>query len=157
MFGLALIVSGSCLVPTLAFHEYRINLDNNVDRTLDLSDLGVNLTSTFNQLLSPAGIVNQYALSILLQIMFIVGYVVSGLILAALKARYTEGPIVGILEYFDIHLSAQVRETYRDRPLNCHLIVSLLSTRWPGVCSVWCGSWCPESPPPSCSLGSLSR
>ena len=133
MFGLALIVSGSCLVSTLAFHEYRINLDNNVDRTLDLSDLGVNLTSTFNQLLSPAGIVNQYALSILLQIMFIVGYVVSGLILAALKARYTEGPIVGILEYFDIHLSAQVRETYRDRPLNCHLIVSLLSTRWPGV------------------------
>ena len=51
MFGLALIVSGSCLVPTLAFHEYRISLDNNVDRTLDLSDLGVNLTSTFNQLL----------------------------------------------------------------------------------------------------------
>ena len=115
MINIALALS-CLLLPTKAFDEYQISLSSHNDRTLDLADLGVNLTSTFNQLLSPAGIVNQYALSILLQIMFIVGYVLSGLILAGLKARYTEGPIVGILEYFDIHLSAQVRQTDIQRP-----------------------------------------
>ena len=109
MINIALALS-CLLLPTKAFDEYQISLSSHNDRTLDLADLGVNLTSTFNQLLSPAGIVNQYALSILLQIMFIVGYVLSGLLLAGLKARYTEGPIVEVLEYFDTHLSAQVRE-----------------------------------------------
>ena len=113
MINIALALS-CLLLPTKAFDEYQISLSSHNDRTLDLADLtsqlGVNLTSTFDQLLSPAGIVNQYALSILLQIMFIVGYVLSGLLLAGLKARYTEGPIVEVLEYFDTHLSAQVRE-----------------------------------------------
>merc|ERR1711881_174561 len=39
--------------------------------------------------------------------MFVLGYVISGLILAFLKTRYTEGPILELLQYFDIHLSAQ--------------------------------------------------
>ena len=113
-------------VPTQAFDEYKINLDSNADRTLDLSDLGVNLTTTFNQLLSPEGIVNQFSLSIVIQVMFIVGYVISGtscnisdiyilsdppfvgLTLAWLKTRFTEGPVLELLQYFDIHLSAQV-------------------------------------------------
>ena len=85
-----------------------INLIENTDRTLDLSDLGVNLTVTFDQLLSPEGIVNQFSLSIVIQIIFIVGYVISGLTLAWLKSRFAEGPILEFLEYFDLHLSAQV-------------------------------------------------
>ena len=31
-----------------------------------------------------------------------------GFILAALKTRFTDGPILDFLQYFDIHLSAQV-------------------------------------------------
>ena len=94
------------------FYQAMINLDNYAERTFDLSDLGVNLTSIFDGLLSPVGIINQYVLTIVIQIMYmyIVGYVVSGLILVALKARFTEGPIVGLLEYFDSHLSAQLNE-----------------------------------------------
>ena len=84
------------------------NLLENPDRTLDLSDLGVNLTVTFDQLLSPEGIVNQFSLSIVIQIIFVVGYLISGLILAGLKARFSEGPILEFLEYFDLHLSPQV-------------------------------------------------
>ena len=75
--GLLLATCG-LLVPSQAFDDYKINLINNADRTLELSDLGVNLTSTFNQLLSPEGIVNQFSLSIVIQVMFIVGYVISG-------------------------------------------------------------------------------
>ena len=74
----ALIATSWLLVPSEAFDEYKINLINNADRTLELSDLGVNLTSTFNQLLSPEGIVNQFSLSIIIQIMFVIGYVLSG-------------------------------------------------------------------------------
>ena len=74
------LLLATCLlsVPSEAFDEYKINLIDNPDRTLELSDLGVNLTTTFNQLLSPEGIVNQFSLSIVIQIMFVVGYVISG-------------------------------------------------------------------------------
>ena len=48
------------------------------EKTLDLADLGVNLTSTFEQLVTPEGIVEQYAVSIAIQIIIIVGYLVSG-------------------------------------------------------------------------------
>ena len=92
------------------FYQAMINLDNYAERTFDLSDIGVILTSTFDGLLSPVGIINQYVLTIVIQIMYIVGYVVSGLILVAMKARFAEGPIVGLLEYFDGHLSAQVKK-----------------------------------------------
>ena len=79
IFSIGLLLApGWLAVPSEAFDDYKINLINNADRTLDLSDLGVNLTSTFNQLLSPEGIVNQFSLSIIIQIFFIVGYVVSG-------------------------------------------------------------------------------
>ena len=130
IFPIGLLLATCWLpVPSEAFDDYKINLIDNADRTLELSDLGVNLTTTFNQLLSPEGIVNQFSLSIVIQIMFIVGYVISGnigqyeslmghfrtqgflflgLALAALKARYTEGPILEMLQYFDIHLSPQV-------------------------------------------------
>ena len=48
------------------------------DRTVDLNDLGVNLTETFDSLLSPSGVVNQFALSVVIQIIFIVGYLLAG-------------------------------------------------------------------------------
>ena len=51
------------------------------DRTVDLNDLGVNLTSTFDSLLSPSGIVNQFSLSVVIQLIYIVGYVIAGRIL----------------------------------------------------------------------------
>ena len=47
-------------------------------RSLNLADFGVDLNSTFDQLVSAEGIVNQFALSIVIQIIYIVGCVVSG-------------------------------------------------------------------------------
>ena len=48
------------------------------DRTVDLASLGIDLGAVFDRLLSPAGIVNQFALSFTIQFMFIIGYIVSG-------------------------------------------------------------------------------
>ena len=48
------------------------------ERTLDLSTLGIDLNEVFDRLLSPSGIVNQFALSLAIQLMFIIGYAVSG-------------------------------------------------------------------------------
>ena len=48
------------------------------ERTIDLSSLGIDLGTVFDRLLSLAGIVNQFALSLTIQLMFIVGYVFSG-------------------------------------------------------------------------------
>ena len=47
-------------------------------RTLDLSLLGIDLSQIFDRLLSPAGIVNQFAISISLQLFQSVGYVLTG-------------------------------------------------------------------------------
>merc|ERR1711971_1101012 len=82
--SVSIIITCFLALPIGAFDDYKINLFENADRTLDLSDIGVNLTQTFNSLLSPEGIVNQFSLSIVIQIIFVVGYVVSGLLLAAL-------------------------------------------------------------------------
>ena len=51
---------------------------NRPERTIDLSSLGIDLGTVFDRLLSPAGIVNQFALSLTIQLIFIIGYVVSG-------------------------------------------------------------------------------
>ena len=50
-----------------------------IDRTLDLESIGIDIGSTFDQLLSPSGIVNQFALTIIIQLCFIIGYVISGM------------------------------------------------------------------------------
>ena len=44
----------------------------------DLTPFGIDLESTFDSLLSPAGIVDQFSLSIVIQLIFVVGYVLSG-------------------------------------------------------------------------------
>ena len=48
------------------------------DRTIDLASLGIDPAATFDRLLSPAGIVNQFALSIILRVMSTLGYIVTG-------------------------------------------------------------------------------
>ena len=48
------------------------------ERTVDLDSLGIDLGVVFDGLLSPEGIVNQYALSIAIQLMFLLGYIVTG-------------------------------------------------------------------------------
>ena len=58
------------------------NNDNDIQkaerRTLDLSFLGIDLSQIFDRLLSPTGIVNQFAISISLQLFQSVGYVLTG-------------------------------------------------------------------------------
>ena len=44
----------------------------------DLTHIGINVTETFERLLSPAGVLNQYALSIILQSMTIIGFITAG-------------------------------------------------------------------------------
>ena len=44
----------------------------------DLTHIGINVTETFERLLSPAGVLNQYALSIILQTMTIIGFITAG-------------------------------------------------------------------------------
>eukprot|EP00090_Calanus_glacialis_P003102 TRINITY_DN12244_c0_g1_i2.p1 TRINITY_DN12244_c0_g1~~TRINITY_DN12244_c0_g1_i2.p1 ORF type:complete len:253 (-),score=57.91 TRINITY_DN12244_c0_g1_i2:23-781(-) len=77
------------------------------ERTIDLSSLGIDLGTVFDRLLSPAGIVNQFALSLTIQLIFIIGYVVSGLGYGLLLARTPAGPLLDALSYFDVHLSPQ--------------------------------------------------
>ena len=68
----------------LSFDKTRAQdpLDMDIGRTFttipDLTPFGVNLTSTFTSLLSPSGIVDQFSLSIVIQLIFVVGYVLSG-------------------------------------------------------------------------------
>ena len=78
------------------------------ERTIDLSSLGIDLGAVFDRLLSPVGIVNQFALSIIIQLMFIVGYIVTGVGYGLLLARTPAGPLLDALKYFDVHLGPQV-------------------------------------------------
>jgi len=77
------------------------------ERTVDLASLGIDPGVTFDRLLSPAGIANQFALSIAIQLMFIVGFVVTGLGYGFLLAQTPAGPFLDSLMYFDVHLSPQ--------------------------------------------------
>ena len=47
-----------------------------LSRTFD--DLGVDLNVTFQKLLSPEGIVNQFALTVVIQTIFIIGWIAAG-------------------------------------------------------------------------------
>lgn len=77
------------------------------ERTVDLASLGIDLGTVFDRLLSPAGIVNQYALSIVIQLMGIVGYIATGLGYGLMLDRTSAGPLLDILMYFDVILSPQ--------------------------------------------------
>ena len=49
-----------------------------ISKTLDLSFIGIDLNQIFDRLLSPRGIVNQFATSVSLQVFQSVGYLISG-------------------------------------------------------------------------------
>ena len=49
-----------------------------LERTIDLSEYGVDLDKAFNRLLGPRGIVNQIALTAVTQSLVIVAYIIGG-------------------------------------------------------------------------------
>jgi len=63
---------------TRALDPFNMDIGRTFTTIPDLTPFGVNLTSTFTSLLSPSGIVDQFSLSIVIQIIFVVGYVLSG-------------------------------------------------------------------------------
>ena len=69
------ILSVSCTKFT---HGYSPNDAIILDRTFDLTEYGIDLNETLSSLLTPSGIVNQFALSAVLQFILIIGYAVSG-------------------------------------------------------------------------------
>ena len=73
----ASLLDSTGLVSALSGHDFDLRLTA-LDRTLDLNEYGIDINSTFNSLLSPSGVINQFSLSILIQIIFVTGYVISG-------------------------------------------------------------------------------
>ena len=58
-----------------------------VERTIDLSEYGVDLDKAFNRLLGPRGIVNQIALTAVTQSLVIIAYIIGGKILNTYKTK----------------------------------------------------------------------
>jgi len=77
------------------------------DRTIDLSSLGLDFNDVFDQLLSPKGIIEQFVLSIGLQVMNVGGYVITGLVYAFLVGVTPAGPLLDTLKFFEIILTPQ--------------------------------------------------
>jgi len=77
------------------------------DRTIDLSSLGLDFNDVFDQLLSPKGIIEQFVLSIGLQIMNVGGYVITGIAYAFLVGVVPAGPLLDALKFFEIILTPQ--------------------------------------------------
>jgi len=80
---------------------------NAFDRTIDLSSLGLDFNDVFDQLLSPKGIIEQFVLSIGLQIMNVGGYVITGIAYAFLVGVVPAGPLLDALKFFEIILTPQ--------------------------------------------------
>ena len=79
-----------------------------VERTSDLSSLDIDLEAVFDRLLSPKGIVQQFLLSVTLQIFNIIGFIVSGLGYGVLLERAPPGPMLEAIQFFGIVLTPQV-------------------------------------------------
>jgi len=77
------------------------------DRTIDLSSLGLDFDDVFDQLLSPKGIIEQFVLSIGLQVMNVGGYLIAGLAYAFLVPVTPAGPLLDALKFFEIILTPQ--------------------------------------------------
>ena len=78
------------------------------DRVFDPSSLDIDFNAVFERLLSPKGIVQQFLLSIALQIMNILGFTISGLGYAAIVRNTPPGPFLDFVKFFDIILTPQV-------------------------------------------------
>lgn len=77
------------------------------DRVFDPSSLDIDFNAVFERLLSPKGIVQQFLLSIALQIMNILGFTISGLGYAAIVRNTPPGPFLDFVKFFDIILTPQ--------------------------------------------------
>ena len=73
-----LVILTLVLAPVYCQEHNENNIQKAERRTLDLSFLGIDLSQIFDRLLSPTGIVNQFAVSISLQLFQSVGYVITG-------------------------------------------------------------------------------
>ena len=99
-----------------------------LDRTIDLSDYGVDLDKVFNRLLGPSGIVNQIALTAVTQSFVILAYIIGGkssnnhhrnenvetivyLVIAfnQLKLSNSGGNLDGVVSFFEPFLNNQVK------------------------------------------------
>ena len=80
-----------------------------LDRTLDLSSLGIDFSAIFDRLLSPKGIVQQFALTLVLSVFRSVGWATFGLGYGALVDRASPGPLLDLLGFFEVVLTPQVR------------------------------------------------
>ena len=58
-----------------------------VERTIDLSEYGVDLDKAFNRLLGPRGIMNQIALTAVTQSLVIIAYIIGGKIISELLLK----------------------------------------------------------------------
>ena len=79
-----------------------------LDRTIDLASLGIDFEQIFDELLSPKGIVLQFVLSIFLQILNVLGYLITGAGYAFLVDRSDPGPFLDAVKFFEIILTPQV-------------------------------------------------
>ena len=71
----------------------------------NLMPLGVDIGAILNGLLSPSGVVNQFAITLSIQLFRVIGYVVSGIVFALL------GGAVGPLGFFSFLLTPQVQSS----------------------------------------------
>ena len=80
-----------------------------VEKSLvSLGDLGIDFDATFDRLLSPSGIINQFALTAVIRIIWTITWIISGIIFASLKDTYTSGPIFEQIQRWDVLFSWQV-------------------------------------------------
>jgi len=88
-----------------------------LDRTLDLSSLGIDFSAIFDRLLSPKGIVQQFALTLVLSVFRSVGWATFGLGYGALVDRASPGPLLDLLGFFEVVLTPQAIATSMVRDL----------------------------------------
>ena len=79
-----------------------------LDRTLDLSSLGIDFNAIFDRLLSPKGIVQQFALTLVTVVFRSIGWATFGLGYGALVERASPGPLLDLLTFFEVVLTPQV-------------------------------------------------
>jgi len=80
-----------------------------LERTIDLSEYGVDLDKAFNRLLGPRGIVNQIALTAVTQSLVIIAYIIGVIAFNQLKSSNSRqgGSLDGIVSFFEPFLNNQ--------------------------------------------------
>ena len=85
------LVFATILLITVQVESFGLNetTTNEFDRSFDLSEYGIDLGATFDRLLSPKGIVNQFSLTFAIQAIVIIGYVLTGKLIKLIKLTIT--------------------------------------------------------------------